>query len=228
MTGVRAELVVPEPSGCPLAAVSAAGEEISDVEWIAADGGGAVVEQFRADPDAAAAVGDGAVGGGAELSPVFEYENETVYEFERDPDADCACAVVESLSHPVTDVRVADGDLAFVLHVPALSDLQDVVGTLEEAGESVRVRRLTQSTGQADDGGAEAVALDWSRLTDRQLQVLWTAYRMGYFEHPRDANATEVAAELGVSPSTFTEHLTAAQSKLLGELEGSVPAPFRG
>jgi hypothetical protein len=38
---------------------------------------------------------------------------------------------------------------------------------------------------------------------------------MGYFEHPRTANAGEVADELDISRSTFAEHLAAAQSKLL-------------
>lgn len=42
-----------------------------------------------------------------------------------------------------------------------------------------------------------------------------TAYRMGYFDYPRRSNASEVAASLDIAPSTFTEHLTAAQSKLL-------------
>jgi hypothetical protein len=221
MTGVRAELVVREPSGCPLAAVTAArGETIREVDWVAADGGGAAVEQFRAGPDAAAAVS--AAGVDVDVAPVFEYENETVYEFERGED--CVCGVVEGLSHPVSDVSVSEGDLSFVVHVPDLEDLQAVVGELEAVGESVRVRRLTQSATDADGGGPESVAVDWDRLTDRQLEVLWTAYRMGYFEHPREANATEVAEELGVSLSTFTEHLTTAQSKLLGELSGSVPA----
>jgi hypothetical protein len=225
MTGVRAELVVTEPSGCPLAAVSAARDEtIRDVDWVTAADGGAAVEQFRAGPDAAAAVA--AAGVDVDVSTVFEYEDETVYEFERGED--CACSVVESLAHPVTDVRVGDGDLSFVVHVPDLSDLQAVVAALDDAGESARVRRLTQSAAGDDGDGAASVAVDWGRLTDRQLEVLWTAYRMGYFEHPREANATEVAEELGVSLSTFTEHLTTAQSKLLGELSGSLPAQFDG
>ena len=44
-----------------------------------------------------------------------------------------------------------------------------------------------------------------------------TAYRMGYFERPRDANARAVAEALDISPSTFAEHLAAARRKLLEE-----------
>ena len=38
---------------------------------------------------------------------------------------------------------------------------------------------------------------------------------MGYFDHPKGANAGDVADALDISRSTFTEHLAAAQTKLL-------------
>ncbi|WP_459192809.1 helix-turn-helix domain-containing protein [Halosimplex sp. J119] len=56
------------------------------------------------------------------------------------------------------------------------------------------------------------------RLTDRQREVLVTAYRTGYFERPRETTGTEVAARLDISPSTFSQHLRAAQRKLLAAL----------
>ncbi|WP_415380720.1 bacterio-opsin activator domain-containing protein [Halosimplex sp. TS25] len=56
------------------------------------------------------------------------------------------------------------------------------------------------------------------RLTDRQREVLVTAYRCGYFERPRDRTGAEVAEQLDISPSTFSQHLRAAQRKLLSAL----------
>lgn len=41
---------------------------------------------------------------------------------------------------------------------------------------------------------------------------------MGYFERPRRANATEVADVLDINPSTFSEHLAAAESKLIEDV----------
>ena len=64
----------------------------------------------------------------------------------------------------------------------------------------------------------DVVFVDRGKLTDRQHEVLRTAYDMGYFERPRGANATEVAASLDINPSTFTEHLLSAQRKLLGDV----------
>ena len=43
---------------------------------------------------------------------------------------------------------------------------------------------------------------------------------MGFFEHPREANAEAVAAALDITPSTFAEHLAAAQSKLVDSILG--------
>jgi hypothetical protein len=59
------------------------------------------------------------------------------------------------------------------------------------------------------------VFVDRAALTDRQREVVTTAHQLGYFERPRDANATEVAEHLDISRATFAEHLAAAQSKLL-------------
>jgi predicted DNA binding protein len=75
------------------------------------------------------------------------------------------------------------------------------------------VRRLVRS---GDEGPEEDLVLvDRSDLTDRQREVLATAHEMGYFAYPKRANAERVAAELDIGPSTFAEHVAAAQDKLL-------------
>lgn len=53
------------------------------------------------------------------------------------------------------------------------------------------------------------------RLTDRQTDVLRTAYLAGYFQSPRDSTAEEVGAALGITGSTLLHHLRAGQRKLL-------------
>jgi len=52
------------------------------------------------------------------------------------------------------------------------------------------------------------------QLTDRQREVLQTAYLSGYFEMPRVSNGQEVTELLGVSQPTFTEHLRVAERTL--------------
>ena len=45
--------------------------------------------------------------------------------------------------------------------------------------------------------------------------MLAAAYDAGYFDHPKGANAGEMAAALGIDRLTFSEHIAAAQRKLL-------------
>jgi predicted DNA binding protein len=54
-------------------------------------------------------------------------------------------------------------------------------------------------------------------LTSRQLEVVQTATEMGYFER-NDVPAEEVAAELGISPSTLSDHLRVVIAKVFQEL----------
>ncbi|MFC4553111.1 MULTISPECIES: PAS domain S-box protein [Halorussus] len=55
-------------------------------------------------------------------------------------------------------------------------------------------------------------------LTDRQREVLRTAYFGGFFETPRQSTGSEIGETLGISQPTFNKHLRAAQRKLFGLL----------
>ena len=52
-------------------------------------------------------------------------------------------------------------------------------------------------------------------LTDRQREVLEVAFETGYYDVPRQASTTELAAELGLDDSTVSEHLQRAERNLL-------------
>lgn len=207
MSGVRAELEVTEPVGCPVASLAVdTTEELQDVRWTE-NVDGTVDEQFRT---AAPVDGDG-----VDADKLFEDDAGSVYRVERDADDPCVCEAIERLGVPVQEVTATGGSLVVTAYLTGVEELREVVAAARERGE-VRVRRLSRT----DGGGAptDLVSVDRSVLTDRQQEVLETAYEMGYFEHPRDSNATEVADALGVCPSTLIEHLSAAQSKLLGGL----------
>lgn len=51
-------------------------------------------------------------------------------------------------------------------------------------------------------------------LTEKQRQALELAFHGGYYRRPRENSATDLAAKLDVSRSTFTQHLRAAESKV--------------
>ncbi|MCU4753819.1 GAF domain-containing protein [Halobacteria archaeon AArc-curdl1] len=53
------------------------------------------------------------------------------------------------------------------------------------------------------------------RLTDRQDEVLQTAYYAGYFEWPREIKSSELADILGIAQPTVSRHLRSSERKLL-------------
>ena len=73
-------------------------------------------------------------------------------------------------------------------------------------GTEPLLRTLTEYRGPSDP--LEAV-------TERQRDVLETAFEMGYFEVPKGTTTDEIAVELDLDPSTVREHLQRAQRNLL-------------
>lgn len=214
--GVRAGVAIHGAGNCPVVAASTAHDgPITGVTWTYA--GDTHTEEFRVrDPEAVAEARDV-----PDAASVVDLGDERVYRYDRPRDEACACRVIEELDCPIADARAEDGVLLLTLHLPDLERLRDVVSALDDIADRVEVRYLVH--GAADgDGVPDRTLVDRGRLTDRQCEVLRTAYRMGYFERPRDANARAVAEALDIAPSTFAEHFAAAQRKLLEEtLTGS-------
>lgn len=209
--GVRAGVAIHGTGNCPVVAASTAHDgPITGVNWTHA--GDTHTEEFRArDPDAVEDAADV-----PSASSVIDLGSERVYRYDRPDDGACACRIIEELDCPIADARAEDGVLLLTLHLPDLERLRDVVSALDGVVERVEVRYLVHGATRGDEL-SDRTLVDRGRLTDRQCEVLRTAYRMGYFERPRDANASAVADALDIAPSTFAEHLAAAQRKLLEE-----------
>lgn len=54
-----------------------------------------------------------------------------------------------------------------------------------------------------------------SALSQRQFEVLKTAYELGYYRIPRDVTTAEIGAAVGVDRRTAEEHLRRAENKLM-------------
>lgn len=212
MTGFRATVVIADPAECPVADVSARADEpvdsVSRSSQKTADG--TVVEEFGVAADASVDTGTD-----VELTPVQSNDSEAIYRFERDGGADCACEVVEGTGTPVSSVRAQDGALLVSFRTIELTEVAEIVDELRATFDGVIVEQLSQDH---EDRSADPVIVDRDRLTARQREILEAAHEMGYFDYPKGANATDVAETLGVARSTFTEHLAAAQTKLMDEI----------
>ncbi len=90
-------------------------------------------------------------------------------------------------------------------------------GVLEAAGEAVGVtlERVYPLLAEDDD----PVGQRWD-VTPAQEDALRAAYQAGYFEVPRDATATEVAARLDIGKTAFLERLRRGQAAVFGQMFG--------
>ena len=207
-SGIRAEVRVDADGTCPVVegAVSVGSPSYSIVRGATASSPDHVVEEFMVEsgetPEASVGLGE-----------VFDYGSKTMYRFKRERGRGCPCETVEELDCPIVDLHTRDGDLYLVFHAADMADLQGAIKSLIDRYPTVDVRRLLRNEDEPHEDNL--IVLDRNRLTDRQREVLETAHEMGYFEHPKGANAKEIAAELDISSATFSEHLVAAQSKLL-------------
>lgn len=207
-SGIRAEIRIESPENCP---VSDASERVDgtagSVSRSVPSEAGAVVEEFELDSTADVAH--------PELTEVYSTGDETTYRFTRDWNGLCICEAVEACGLPVSDVRASDGALFVGMHVTDVETLKEVIAGLQETFDGVSLYRLTRT---AERASRDVVEVDRSALTDRQREVLETAFEMGYFSYPMEANANECADALGISPSTFSEHCSTALTKLLASI----------
>ncbi|SIS13720.1 bacterio-opsin activator domain-containing protein [Natronorubrum thiooxidans] len=111
-------------------------------------------------------------------------------------------------------ITASEGRGSIVVHLPTDADVRRFVTTFTRTyprSTVVRQQDRERTAISQHEFGAELER----RLTDRQLEVLQTAYASGYFTVPRETTGTDVAAMLEIAQPTFNHHLRAAQRKLL-------------
>ncbi|WP_197409848.1 helix-turn-helix domain-containing protein, partial [Haloferax profundi] len=131
------------------------------------------------------------------------------------------------LSQPFIALELADHGALFqsasvtpslttiVVDVPESVELRRVTDLLQRTfGETELLSKhnIDQSTTQM------AGPTFFEQLTERQLEVLQTAYYSGFFESPRENTGEDVASMLGISPAAFYQHVRTVQRKLFSAL----------
>lgn len=105
--------------------------------------------------------------------------------------------------------------VSIVIDVPDSVDLRHVTRLVSDAIGDVSLRSK-QTVEHSAKGRFHARLLD--RLTDRQLEVVQTAYFSGFFELPREKTGEEVASTLGISPQAFYQHTRTVERKVFEAL----------
>jgi len=99
-----------------------------------------------------------------------------------------------------------------VVDVPESVDVRNIAALVRDRFESVELTRKETRRRRSDrDLHARFVG----DLTERQLEVMQTAYYSGYFESPREMSGAAVAETLDISPTAFYQHVRTVERKLL-------------
>jgi predicted DNA binding protein len=118
-------------------------------------------------------------------------------------------------------VRFRDRHLEGTITVEDWDHLQTIASDIEATHGGFKLISVNQvehmdamlGTGQFKQATLRA-------LPSEHLRVLEVAYRAGYFDVPQSASATDIADELGVSQSTFSERFRRSVTSLLDVLFG--------
>ena len=115
------------------------------------------------------------------------------------------CAVCKTLYTSdvvVEKVKVIkEGTLLYTLLVPNATSLKTFLSNLTSQGVKVTVLNTSE--------------IDSNELTERQMEILKLAYKLGYFDDDRRISLTELAEKLGISVPTLEEILRRALKKVV-------------
>lgn len=114
----------------------------------------------------------------------------------------------------------AEGEIGnVVIDLPQSRDVRDFSEMFQSKypDSDLLARRERERSIRTQQGFKAALE---ERLTDRQQEVLQTAYFSGFFESPRESTGEDIGDTLGVSQPTVNHHLRASQRKFLEMLFG--------
>lgn len=92
-------------------------------------------------------------------------------------------------------------------------DTRNFFNDLRELGPT----ELIQKRQVRSDGIPSMVRVEsfFTGLTDKQIESIVKAYDYGYYASPRDVTTGSVASSLGITRSTYEEHLRKAENKIM-------------
>ncbi len=136
----------------------------------------------------------------------------------------CVTATLAETGAVTQAVSASSGTGHVVVTVPSHVEVRTVVETFQRQfpDSKLLARREGKRTVPVHtEEGVQATLAD--RLTEKQLEVLKTAFLSGYFDWPRGCTADDCADALGITQPTFSQHIRAAQEKVFAAMFDDVP-----
>ncbi|ELY63939.1 PAS domain S-box protein [Natrinema versiforme] len=158
-----------------------------------------------------------AIDGIGAVSMIAEHEGETVLQVRlTDP---FLGSIADSRGARLREFAADESGGRAIVDVPEAAEIRAVLSAITRNGPSVSmVARREQRPDEPSALGGPARTALLDRFTDRQREVVQTAYHGGFFEWPRRATGEEIAASLEISPPAFHKHVRSAERKLFAAL----------
>jgi CheY-like chemotaxis protein len=126
-------------------------------------------------------------------------------------------ALTESYGANIAAASADDDGATITVELPPNVTVRAVVDTLTAHAPGIEpVARQQRARRERSLTELEATVAE--RLTDRQQEVVETAYEAGYYEWPHAVSSEAVADLLGIAQPTFAEHFWAAQRRIVESL----------
>jgi len=132
-------------------------------------------------------------------------------------DETSVAAALAEYGASVRSLSVTDGDGRLTADISRSNDVRTTVEALTATYPGIDLLAQRERERDVETEGEFRANLEES-LTPRQQEAAQTAYFAGFFAWPRESSGEEVATTMGISQSTFTQHLRAAEKKLFGAL----------
>lgn len=147
-----------------------------------------------------------------EASLVSEHDDECVFQLvSKEPTSTVSLADMGGI---IREGVAENGQGRLIFELPQDADVRAIVEAITSQYDDVELLAQRERE-RTSTRGAEFRATLNDALTDRQGEVLKTAYLSGFFEWPRGKKGNEIATSLDISGPTFHEHIRTAQRKLL-------------
>lgn len=119
----------------------------------------------------------------------------------------------------VPPMRVEEGREVYSMVAFSEEKMRTLFTRLREGGRAIELasKRPLEVQPLLNSRAFGANAL-FHGLTERQMEALLLAYRHGHYREPRSLTAAAIAESVGLSRSTFEEHLRKAENRVIANL----------
>jgi len=150
-----------------------------------------------------------------ELTLVRDHDEEIIVELSL-PEETFLVTLIERGAMP-TAISASPAGGRTTIRIPKSTSVREFVEVFDERYDDAELvaRRESPEPVRTKEEFERAYV---DRLTERQQEVLQTAYFAGFFEQPRENTARDVAEMLGVSQPTVSRHIRSSQQTLFSML----------